>query len=199
MKGLKRIFRNYMLLSAVCIIFGVALVAKPEFFTHAISYTIGGISIAVGAVHIIRFLVAGENRNAFFYALFRGIVLCAIGIFLIVKPDFIFKIIAVAFGIYMLFNGIVNLGDSFEIKRNDGNWIPLCVLSSLTALLGILILLNPLMTVSFAGKLLGIVLVASGVTNIISGMGGKHQLKVIGKKLKKATNADENEQDVIDV
>lgn len=197
MSFLKKLFRNYLLLSAVCIILGIALIADPEFFTAAISYTIGGISIAAGAGSIIRYFARGEERGEYASDLFRGLVLAAIGIFLIVKPDFIFKVFAFGFGFYMLFSGFVSLGDSLDIRRADGSWVLSCVLAAATAVLGLVIILNPLAPVNIAVRILGIALAVSGATNLIGCLSGKRQLKSLKKEIKKAVK--DGSKDYIDI
>lgn len=199
MSLLKKLFKNYMLLSAVCIILGIALIADPGFFTKTISYTIGGLSVGVGALSIVRYATRGEERNQFTSFLLRGIILCAIGIFLIAKPDFIFKVIAFAFGLYMLFSGIVSITDSLDVKGSNGNWIPGFVLSLLTSVLGMVILLNPLAPVDLAVRILGIALLVSGITNFMSSFSGNHQLKAIDKQLKKAAKGKSDKDDFIDI
>lgn len=199
MSMLKKLFRNYMLLSSICIILGIALIVDPGFFTHAISYTIGGLSIGVGVVNILRFVTKGEEREQFTSSLFRGIVLCVIGIFLIAKPDFIFNVISFAFGFYMLFSGIVSITDSVDIKNGGGNWVPSLVLSLLTSVLGMVILLNPLAPVNLAVRLLGIALLVSGVTNLMSSLSGNYQLKSIEKQVKKSAKSITDKDDYIDI
>lgn len=199
MSMLKKLFRNYFLLSLVCILLGIALIVNPEFFTHAISYTIGGLSVGVGAISIIRYVTKGEDKDEYVSNLLRGIVLSIIGIFLIAKPDFIFKVIAFAFGFYMLFSGIVSLMNSMDIKRADGNWVPPCVFASITAVLGLIILLNPLAPFKIAVRILGIALLVSGITNMSGSLSGNRQLKNIEKNIKKSLKSKSDKDDFIDI
>ncbi|WP_124100830.1 DUF308 domain-containing protein [Ruminococcus sp. Marseille-P6503] len=196
MKTMKKLFKNYLLLSVVCIALGAALIADPGFFTKAISYTIGGIAIAAGAISFIQFFVKGEEKDEYASLVFRGIVLAAIGLFLIIKPDFIFKVIAFGCGFYMLFSGIVSIADAFDVKRAGQDWIFPMILASVTAALGLVILINPLAPVNAAITIMGIALIASGIANLISCFSVRSKAKGIEKQLRKT---DKNKNDYIDV
>ena len=180
----------------MCVILGLALLISPGFFTRAISYTIGGISLGIGVLSALRFFLAGDEKGEYTSTLFRGIVLCAMGIFLIVKPDFIFKIIAIAFGLYMLFSGIVSLSDALAIRKGSGKWQMPCVMAAITILLGIVILCDPLFTVDSAVRIMGAALLISGVTNLSGCFVGGRQLKALSKELERA---EKNGGDYIDI
>ncbi len=61
---------------------------------------------AFGAVEFIRYFAMGKDDQSYSSSLVRGIILAAIGIFIIIRPDFIPKVIAVVCGLYMLISGI---------------------------------------------------------------------------------------------
>ena len=209
MQTVKKVFGNYLLLSAVCIILGAALIAKPEFFTHAISYTIGGLSIAAGCIEIGRFLLGrnsppaeGEKPDGGgSFMLIRAIILAAIGIFLILKPDFIAQVLATIFGLYMLISGGITLFDSLRIKKSvNDEWQLTCLLSSITVLGGIVILFNPMLPNTIMFTVLGIVLLVTGITNMIGSVVGKRKVEEL---LKLSTEEDgkdsKKNRDFIDI
>lgn len=209
MKAVKKVFGNYLLLSAVCIVLGAALIAKPEFFTHAISYTIGGLSIAAGVIEAIRFLLgrnSPKEENASDPGVFfivRGVILVAIGIFLILKPDFIAQVLALMFGLYMLISGAASLFDSMKIKKANEEWQLPCLLASLTLLGGIVILFNPMLPNNIMFTVLGIVLLASGITNLIGSVIGKRKveelLRLNGEEDDGGKKSKKNKRDFIDI
>ncbi len=196
MNTMKKLFKNYLLLSLICIVLGAALVVDPGFFTRAISYTIGGIAIAAGVLSFIRFFAAGEDKEDYSPLVLRGIIFGAIGLFLIVKPDFIFKVIAIACGFYMLFSGIVSIANALDIKKAGREWIFPMVTASVTAVLGLVILLNPLAPVNIAITILGIALIVSGIANFISCVSLRRKVKDVEKFIEKQ---DKKHDDYIDV
>ena len=104
-------------MSIFCVVLGIALIIDPNFFTDAIGYVIGGLFTAFGAVELIRYFAMGKDDQSYSSSLVRGIILAAIGIFIIIRPDFIPKVIAVVCGLYMLISGIVNIQDSLNLRR----------------------------------------------------------------------------------
>ncbi len=197
MSVLKKLFRNFLLVSILSLVLGIALIANPAFFTKAISYAIGGISAGVGVIYIIRFVTKSEDKDASGYLLFRGIVLCAVAIFLFLKPDFIFQVIAIFFGLYLLFNGILRLVDSFTFKRSNDSWILSFVLSMLTVILGVFVLVNPLFAKDVAVQVLGIALTCSAVVNLVCSFDGRRHLKKLEKAVDSATRSKKD--DFIDI
>ena len=197
MSTVKKIFSNYLVLSAVCVVLGVALVADHRFFSRAISYTIGGLSIAVGVEEIIRYVTKGESKRDFVSCLFRGIVLCAIGLFLVLNPDFIFKVIAIFLGIYMLVSGALGLMNSKDISKNADGWKVPLIFSALTAVAGLVILFNPMLPADIMFVALGIFLIVAGVSNLVGSFTASRKLKMIKLTLDEA--AGEEGKDYIDI
>lgn len=193
MSTLKKIFANYLLLSAICVVLGAALVAKPDFFTRAISYTIGGLAIATGIEEIVRYIVKGEDRRDFVSCLFRGIVLCALGLFLVLNPDFIFKVIAISLGIYMLISGTLGLMNTKDISKNADGWKVPLIFSAVTAIAGIVILFNPMLPTDIMFMVLGIMLIVSGVSNLVGSFSAGRKLKMIKRAYEDTVDDDGKE------
>lgn len=176
---IKKLLRNYWILSVFCIIVGIALIVNPYFFTRAIGYVTGGLFAAAGAAELIKYFFKAKDNSEYSCCLVRGIILAAIGIFILVKPDFIPKVIAVSCGIYMLVSGIIRIQDSINIKRGgDDAWLVSFIPAVLTALLGFVLVFNPLAPVKAAMMILGIGLLISGVTNVVGSF-------TVGRKLNK--------------
>lgn len=164
---IKKLFRNYWVLSVFCIVLGVALIAKPDFFTNAIGYVVGGLLAAYGAVELVRYFLKSREDPMYATGLVAGVVLCTAGVFIMAKPDFIPKIIALTFGLYMLISGIVNLQDSLNIKSATGDkWQFSTISAVITIVIGIALVVNPLLLTDAALTILGISLLVSGISNI---------------------------------
>lgn len=166
--SIKKLFRSYWVLSVFCIVLGIALIAKPDFFTNAIGYVVGGLLAAYGAVELVRYFIKSREDPMYATGLAAGIVLCAAGIFIIARPDFIPKIIALIFGLYMLISGIVNLQDSLNIRSSGrDSWQFSTVSAVITIVIGIVLVVNPLLLTDAALTILGISLLLSGISNIM--------------------------------
>jgi uncharacterized membrane protein HdeD (DUF308 family) len=178
---LTRLFKNYWILSVFCIVLGLALIVDPEFFSQSISWVVGGLFAAYGVVYLIKYFIdSGENN--FGFDLVRGIVLVAIGVFLIVRREFIPNVIAIVTGFYMLVSSIVSLQNNLRVKKAgfDG-WQAGVVFSLITLAGGCVLIFNPLMGQKIAMTLLGAALLVTGISNTAGCFRASRKLKKIRK------------------
>lgn len=184
MKTVKNIFKNFWILSVFCIVLGIALIADPGFFTKTIGYIIAGLLVCYGAVMLIIYFTKSSTEGFFDNGpkLVGGLLLCAAGVFVFIQPDIISKVVAIVCGMYMLINGIVNLQGTLKMRKAGfTDWKTTGVPAIITMGVGILLVLNPMMSVSFAMTLLGICLFAAGLINLIDCSIIAHRLNKISK------------------
>jgi len=194
MEYIKKMFRNYWVLSVFCVVLGIALIVNPHFFTNAIGYTVGGLLTAYGVVELIRYFVKTKESPMYATGLVLGVILCAAGIFIIVRPDFIPKIIAIIFGLYMLISGICNLQDALNLRRQGlENWRVSGIPAVITTVVGIVLVINPLFLTDAALIILGICLLVSGLSNIIGCFSAGRNLKKLNSIVKKNNRRDRDE------
>lgn len=199
MNNVKKLFSNYLLLSALCILLGLFFIIWPEEINNVISYIIGGVTILLGVLDISRFLMTQSDPEGVGpVGIIRGIIFGAIGLFLILRPDFVFRVISFAFGIYMLASGSLSLYDAMRIrKHNNGvGWQPTCVMASITIIIGLVMLFAPFTQY----VVLGVMLVISGVSNIIGAFSGKRKVeKLLGLTASSDKSSSDNDKKYIDV
>lgn len=167
METLKKAVRNYWVLSAFCVVMGAALIYKPGFFTRMVGLVVGGLMAAYGAVSLIRYFIRQKSDPDNATGLVSGIIFITAGVFIMVRPDFIPKVIALIFGCYMLISGVVNIQEALYVKgKGEPNWLRSFLPALLTSLVGILLLINPLLLADTTLRVLGACLLVAGVLNI---------------------------------
>lgn len=183
MQTVKYIFKNFWLLSVFCIVLGIALIFDPGFFTDTIGYIIAGLLVCYGAVMlIIYFTKSSEGLFDHGAKLVAGLLLCAAGVFVFIQPDIIAKVVAIVSGMYMLINGIVNLQGTLKMRKAGyPEWKTTGVPAMITMGVGILLVLNPMMSFGWAMRLLGICLFAAGLVNLIDCAIIAHRVNRISK------------------
>lgn len=190
----KKAFRNYWLLSIFCVVVGIVLIINPGIFTAVLGYTIGGFLTLYGIIKLVMYFTKREEYPT---NLVSGIILDAAGIFIMVKPDFIPKVIALIFGIYMIISGVVSIQDSLNLKNSgDEQWKISGIPAIITTIVGIIMVFNPLAPVNVAVMILGIALLVSGITNIIGCCTANSKLRKF-EKLEKSNRYDKD--DFIDI
>ncbi|MGN0601734.1 MAG: HdeD family acid-resistance protein [Oscillospiraceae bacterium] len=176
MEILKKMLNSFITIFIAEVAIGLLLLINPDIFTSTISYVLGGVSLAFGVLNLISYFCSERIESD----ILKAVLLCAAGIFIITKPDFIFKILAFIFGIYLLGDGITSIKRAMIIKDNNiDNWIAPMVMAVLTTILGLLIILNPFASAKFALKVLGVSLIVSGAFSIYNGVVTKRKIKRI--------------------
>lgn len=167
MNKLKKAFSGFAVLSIFCIVMGIALIIDPNIFTRVVGLVVGGLIAAMGAVSLINYFIRANTDPENASGLVSGVILVISGVFIMVRPDFIPKVIAFVFGAYMLISGITNIQGAMQLKHNNSpRWTKAMLTAVLTALTGILLVINPLLLADVTFRLLGICLLVSGLTNI---------------------------------
>ena len=57
MNKMKKVLGNFTVLSVFCIVMGIALIIRPDFFTRVVGLVVGGVITAMGAVALLRYFI----------------------------------------------------------------------------------------------------------------------------------------------
>ena len=115
-------------------------------------------------------------------ALLMGVVSIAAGIIVIAKPSNSLATLAVVFGIFILFDGIVELTEAL-IGGNQNRGL-LAVIGVISVIAGVLLIRHPLGGVRAVALLVGIWLIAAGVVRFVAALdAGEHRAWRIGVAL----------------
>lgn len=195
MEILKKVLNSFILFFIAEVAIGVLLLIDPHIFTNTISYILGGVLLAFGLLNLIAYFRA---EQVFGYLL-KTVVMCAAGIFIITRPSFIFNVLAVIFGLYLLTDGISSLRGALVMKSYGADkWAGSLIMAILTIVLGIVLIVNPLASTEIAITALGIALVASGIFSIYNGAVTKRYIKRMAKNAIQKADPQRND-DYIDI
>lgn len=107
-----------------------------------------------------------EATWGWWLALLIGLLSIAAGVIVIAKPSNSLKTLAVIFGIFILFDGIVGLVGAI-MGRTTSRGL-LTVLSVISVIAGVLLIRHPLGGVRAVALLIGIWLIAAGVVRLVA-------------------------------
>lgn len=160
-KFLKKSGWTDIVISLIFILFGIMLIARPEFVMSGISLIVGLVFIAIGILKAIDYFSNNRKDN---YLLAIAIVMALIGIVLMFCSEFISTAVRVLIAIWILYSGIMNLQTTIVWKDYKSKlWIISLLLAIATVAVGIYILVN-------SGALLqtgGIIMLIYGIVNIV--------------------------------
>ncbi|MCI8460182.1 MAG: hypothetical protein HFE81_02175 [Bacilli bacterium] len=177
---MSRIFKSSILGSCALVILGILLIFQSEATIISLSYVIGGILIAIGALAILRFIKSTNDDNKNDLDIVYGIVTVILGIIVIKNPHAIASIIPLIVGFIIIINSANKLQYSLELKKNENNlWKSTMILSLITTICGVFLVLNPFKGAEFITKVVGILILIYAILDIISTIAIKNTVKKI--------------------
>lgn len=164
---LKRVKANALFSAGLYVLLGLVLLVWPEWSTEALCMVLGLVLVLCGLSDVFKFL---RNRDGTLYAamhLLTGVVLSAVGIWLMVRPTLVAVIIPRIIGVLICFHGLGNLGDTLQLRRGHSPcWKTAALLGAVTLVLGIILVLSPFQAFTTAVRIIGVVLLYDGISNI---------------------------------
>ena len=150
----------------VTILLGVVLIWWPDRSVNFLCMLLGASIFITGIIYILGWLARRREGVPAFFVL-PGVILCALGIWLMTSPASVIKLIQYIFGAILIFHGVVDLQGSVALMRQRwGRWWVDLLLALLTVALGALILLNPFGTFAALVVLIGAALIFDGVSDL---------------------------------
>lgn len=158
--------RSSIAAAAVTVLLGVLLVAWPDRSIRFLCALLGAASCLTGGIYLLGWLRRRKEGYPVFFLL-PGIILFALGLWLMTAPVSVVMLIQYIFGAILLFHGIVDLQSALSLLGKGLNhWWMDVLLSLLTAGLGVLVLLNPFGTFAALMTLIGAALVFDGLSDL---------------------------------
>lgn len=161
---------------------GILLLIDGEKFTEVIFIIFGVFLLIVGLITLIRSLMASRNGGAIpMLPLILSVILLAVGGFFTAASGSVLSImsaVTLVFGIIVAFNGMLKLVDSMAMRKDNARVWFAVVAAVVTVILGVVIAFNPFGATEMMWTILGIMIIATAVLDIIS-------LIVFGVALKK--------------
>ena len=119
MENLKKL-RNYSFAVAIVyIILGLLMILNPGFISNAINYVIGFLIILYGVVYIINLLTRKDEYILNRFNFFTGVMCISFGLFLVLNPDLLKKLIPFCGSIIIFVDGIYQIRNGLVLKKKD--------------------------------------------------------------------------------
>ncbi len=157
------------LAASATLVFGLALLIKPDLTTNLILNILGGALIAAGAYKVVRYFMNRDPYDIFSWDLALGVILACGGLSLIVFKRMLLSIVPLMFGIAMLVCGVVKLQAAFTMKRMlNRRWYFTLIATGVSCILGLLIILHPFGTGLALIRLIGASIAIEAIQDILS-------------------------------
>ena len=164
---LKNMTVSFVFLSILYLILGVVLILWPTIVMDIICYAFGAILLLYGIFAIVGFYRSEDRKGSAFLGLFLGIVAAAIGAVMVIYPPLIQGVIPVILGLYIAIDALLSVKRTLELQRMDyAHWNINLILSVVSAGLGIFVVFHPLLAEAALFRVIGIVLLYAGVSDL---------------------------------
>ncbi len=150
--------------SILLLLIGVAFIVWPDEAARILARATAIAIIGVGVFEMILFFIGKHKGIVDIPAIISGVLLIALGVYLLIQPDTMLNFFNIIFGIIILIIGLDHLFQAIFIIRHVRSlwWITLIV--GVAAIgLGVLILVNPFSAVRTAMILVGITMVVEAI------------------------------------
>lgn len=169
MKEVKQFSKSYILVSALYVVLGIALLVWPSTSIKMICYGLGFAMIVLGITYGVMYFTK-DNLSGFLQMdLVIGIVCMAFGLFILLNPTFLATVLPFAMGIILLLGAVVKIQSSLNMKRlKFRRWYLVLICALVIVVLGVVLLCNPFGEERHMIIYIGICLIFDGLTNLIS-------------------------------
>ena len=177
---LNKYLNSGIILTIVFLLVGGILIVKPDISFNIISYLIGA-SLIVSGIYL--FIIDSKTKNIFINVFLYAILLTLIGILIILNPITLKVILPIFLGLWFLISGIFKI--RLDIYMKDEPYFILSLITNIiTVICGVILLINPVESVSAITISLGIISVVSSISSLIDIIIFKKNINSVVKYLK---------------
>lgn len=162
----RRIKGSWLVSSLLCILIGIVFAIWPEIVANAANYILGGIILIVGIIYLAMSFWSKQRNFLTGFGIIFSVVLIVIGVFMLLKPEFVLSLFPMIVGGIIIIHGIIDLKRSIELASLKYKlwWIAL-IIAVATIGLGVLLVFNPFSAVTLAFRIIGVILIVDGVSD----------------------------------
>ena len=158
---------GYVALSALFCALGALLMLRPGLSIAVIGDIVGAALIAFGAVKLMGYFSKDLYRLAFQFDLAFGILLIALGLAILMRPNLAVNALCIILGIEIIADGLFKLQTALDARRFGlERWWLILALAVLAGAVGAVLVMNPVDGARAIAALLGGALLAEGALNL---------------------------------
>ena len=159
---------NSILSALIVAVIGVILLVYPGSALEMTARILGiGLLLAGAVTLLISLLQKGHGFSKILHICY-GVIEVVIGLFILLKPDFVIASFPVIAGLIMAFEGVMYVITALQIRKGSNKtWLIALILGLVLIILGIVFFSNPFSTMKALVSVLGVSMILGGVTGMI--------------------------------
>ena len=168
-KILETIKKHSIILAIGITIVGLVFIFIPTMSLKIISLCISIAGLVISSVSIFNYIRNKEYQYSGKFVLYIWVFVFILSLYLTIRPSALISFIYSILGFIILANGISKLMTAVEMRNNSmGKWWIYLIISALVIILGVVCLASPFEAAKTLLMFIGISLVISGISDIIS-------------------------------
>ncbi|MDD3304123.1 MAG: DUF308 domain-containing protein [Clostridia bacterium] len=165
---IKKYSKNTLLISILLLILSIFFMLKPLSSIYILVRLFAGIVVIDGIIHIISYFKTPQEIKIFSFEFLEGLIEIIGGGLTLFFPEWISAIFPIVIGLWIMLSSVIKFQLSLNLKYVEGSrWLMLLILSIITAILGFIIILNPMISTAAITAICGVILFTSELINII--------------------------------
>lgn len=162
---INQITKHMIIESVIAIIMGIALLIWPQTSTKTIVYLLAAYFVVMGVINIITYIRTKDSMGGIVAGIFEIII----AILMFIFPAPVASIVIIILAALIILMSIVNIVRAIEMgKLGIKSWVTVLVINLVMLVAGIIIIFNPFSSVLVLMRVLGVVLIAKGIIDLVS-------------------------------
>lgn len=158
---------NAVITAVILLVFGAVLLIWPAMSMRVLCTFLGTGLAAGGFFRVLDYIFHRDGSLYFQGSLVLGVVLMALGVWIVLKPESILLLVPVIVGVIVILNGITDIRQCIELYRAGyERWWAVLLVGILTVFLGALLVWNPFTAVNTLVRVIGVLLIYNGISNL---------------------------------
>lgn len=163
----KKIKLNSLVNAFLYAALGIVLLIWPVASVSVLCWALGAVLLAAGAIDVLLFLLRRDGTVYNAALLVVGVILAALGAWIITGPQLVAGLIPRIIGILICIHGLLDLGDAITLQHNHyPRWGTALALGIITLALGAVLVANPFQVLSTMVRIIGLFLLYDGVSDL---------------------------------
>ena len=151
--------KNALVRALIALVLGIVLLIFPTFVANSLVRIVGAVALIMGVVSIVKFF--REKSNA---TLVAGIIEAVAGLFLLIWPDAILKVVFIVLALVLL---IFAVEEIIRLVKSGAKWQSY-VLPAAMVILGVIIFFQPASSMRLVVILFGVALIVYAVSELVT-------------------------------
>ena len=156
-----------LLTSILMLILSIFFIMKPLESVILVINLFGGIIFIDGVIHLISYIKTDKQYRAMSFEFMEGIIEILVGILVIKSSAYLSTIFPIMLGIWIVVKSILKIQIALNLQTiPESRWVQMLIMSVITAIFGLIVILNPFSSLITVATLAGILVAIYETLNI---------------------------------